>query len=186
AAIQRDRRASPSRATVALWDWITPIGAGTLETTKTAKPGECLGEMALLDDEPLCASAVALETVETLAVPCDPMPALLERMPALALALARELAGRVRNLDERLQEALWQVIAAPRTRHADAGGTTRSPNAGRGSGSPGAYPRGVGSPRGRGTPERQQSADGAPDVRHREPGPPWFHPARARCVAVVA
>lgn len=77
---------------------------------RVACPGEWLGEMALLDDGPRSATAVALETVETLAFPRDQAHALLERMPALAIALARELAGRVRHLDERLQDALWQNV----------------------------------------------------------------------------
>jgi CRP/FNR family cyclic AMP-dependent transcriptional regulator len=87
----------------------TPNGQETL--LRVARPGECLGEMALLDDEPRSATAVALETVETLAFPRDQVHALLERMPALALALACELAERVRHLDERLQEALWQDVS---------------------------------------------------------------------------
>jgi CRP/FNR family transcriptional regulator, cyclic AMP receptor protein len=89
--------------------YFTTDGQETL--LRVARPGECLGEMALLDDEPRSATGVALETVETLAFPRDQIHALLEQMPALALALARELAGRVRHLDERLQEALWQDVS---------------------------------------------------------------------------
>jgi len=86
----------------------TPNGQETL--LHVARPGEYLGEMALLDDGPRSATAVALESVETLAFPRDQVHALLERMPAITLSLARELAGRVRHLDERLQEALWQDV----------------------------------------------------------------------------
>jgi CRP/FNR family cyclic AMP-dependent transcriptional regulator len=68
-------------------------------------PGDCLGELSLLDGEPRCASAVALDHVETLALYRDDFLALMDRHPALARSLVCRLAGMVRQLNEQVQDA---------------------------------------------------------------------------------
>ena len=61
-------------------------------------PGEALGELSVLDGADRSASAVALDEVELWCVPADAVRDLMQRSPALALAVAAELAARVRRL----------------------------------------------------------------------------------------
>jgi CRP/FNR family transcriptional regulator/CRP/FNR family cyclic AMP-dependent transcriptional regulator len=75
-------------------------------------PGECLGEMALLDDKPRSATAVALEPVEALLIYREEFLALLERRPAVARAVMSFLADLVRRLNEQLQDAIFLDVPA--------------------------------------------------------------------------
>lgn len=61
-------------------------------------PGHCLGELSVLDGADRSATAVALEDVALWVVPADAVRALLRRSPAVTLAVAEELAQRVRRL----------------------------------------------------------------------------------------
>jgi CRP/FNR family transcriptional regulator len=66
-------------------------------------PAECLGEMALVDGGKRCATAAAMGRVEVLVVPREDFLALLQRYPAVALALTQRLAGLVRQLNMQVQ-----------------------------------------------------------------------------------
>jgi putative nucleotidyltransferase with HDIG domain len=59
--------------------------------------GEFFGEMALLDEGPRSASAVALEPTELLEVSRNDFSFLLRKTPLLALAMMRELSSRLRG-----------------------------------------------------------------------------------------
>jgi putative nucleotidyltransferase with HDIG domain len=59
--------------------------------------GEFFGEMALLDEGPRSASAVALEPTELLEVSRNDFSFLLRRAPLLAMAMMRELSSRLRG-----------------------------------------------------------------------------------------
>jgi len=61
-------------------------------------PGDCLGELSVLDGADRSATAVALDDVALWCVPAEAVRTLLGRSPAVALAVAEELAGRVRRL----------------------------------------------------------------------------------------
>ncbi len=60
--------------------------------------GEALGELSVLDGHPRSAGAEALDDVELLCVPAAALRRLLERSPAVCLAVAEELAARLRVL----------------------------------------------------------------------------------------
>lgn len=60
--------------------------------------GDALGELSVLDGADRSASAVALEDVTLWCVPAAAVRELLQRSPVAALAVAEELAGRVRHL----------------------------------------------------------------------------------------
>lgn len=60
--------------------------------------GDALGELSVLDGADRSASAVALDDVALWCVPAEGVRALLNRSPAVALAVAEELAGQVRRL----------------------------------------------------------------------------------------
>jgi CRP/FNR family cyclic AMP-dependent transcriptional regulator len=72
-----------------------------------AGPGECLGEMALLDEEPRSASAMALEPLEVLMLSREAFDAVVAQQPAVAQAVISELVRRVRRLNERVQDGCW-------------------------------------------------------------------------------
>ncbi len=67
--------------------------------------GDVLGEMALLDDQPRSASAVALVDTECLLLSRDRFRTLLKRRPRIAWPIVPSLAGRVRDLQEQLLAA---------------------------------------------------------------------------------
>lgn len=65
-------------------------------------PGECVGELALLDHQPRSATVVALEPLELLVIPSSAFSALLDDAPGLTRKLLGTLASRLRALDSRL------------------------------------------------------------------------------------
>jgi CRP/FNR family cyclic AMP-dependent transcriptional regulator len=67
-------------------------------------PGECLGELSLIDGAPRSARAVALDRVEALVLYREPFLELLTRHPPAALAVMSALAGTVRRLSAQLQD----------------------------------------------------------------------------------
>ncbi|MGH2954286.1 MAG: Crp/Fnr family transcriptional regulator [Solirubrobacterales bacterium] len=76
-----------------------------------AGPGELLGELAVLDDEPRASSVEAIDPVEALALSAGDFRALLERNPGFAIALLRTLARRFRGSDAaRIEFAASQTL----------------------------------------------------------------------------
>ena len=65
-------------------------------------PGETIGELSVIDQQPRVASAIASVDTVCLAVASWDLIALIEQDPSLALNLLRQLAGRLRRADERL------------------------------------------------------------------------------------
>src|SRR5262249_49118845 len=62
-------------------------------------PGEMFGEMAVIDQKPRSACAVARQPTSVYFIPSEKMQALVERSPALALALLREISLRLREFN---------------------------------------------------------------------------------------
>jgi CRP/FNR family transcriptional regulator, cyclic AMP receptor protein len=67
-------------------------------------PGECVGEMALLDHQPRTASVVALEPMTLLVISSQAFTALLDDAPTMTRKLLQNLAARLRELDSRLSQ----------------------------------------------------------------------------------
>ncbi len=65
-------------------------------------PGECVGEMALLDHQPRTASVIALEPMNLLVISSPAFTALLDDAPTMTRKLLQNLAARLRELDSRL------------------------------------------------------------------------------------
>jgi signal transduction histidine kinase len=79
------------------------------------RPGDLFGEMAVLEDKPRSASAVATQPTTAYFLPRTEMLKLVERSPALALGLLREISNRLREfnrqfIDEVLQSERLAVI----------------------------------------------------------------------------
>ncbi len=99
------------------------ITAGRVEVFKTHDgrkielavlgKGDILGEMALLDDQPRSASAVAREDTECLLLSRDRFRTLLKRRPSIAWPIVPPLARRVRDLQEQLLDAENTPSAPP-------------------------------------------------------------------------
>src|SRR5438132_3345427 len=60
-------------------------------------PGDIFGEMAVLEDKPRSASAVARQAAVVYFIPRAEMLELVDRSPALAQALLREISRRLRE-----------------------------------------------------------------------------------------
>jgi CRP-like cAMP-binding protein len=74
-------------------------------------PGECLGEMSLLDGRPRSATATAPEGARTLIVPRAAFAAWLTEHPRAALALLETLSGRVRQSNARMGDLAFLGLA---------------------------------------------------------------------------
>lgn len=66
--------------------------------------GDALGEMAILDDRPRSASAIALEDTETLTISRGDFLAELATNPRIAEAVIKVLVGRLRQADELVED----------------------------------------------------------------------------------
>ena len=72
---------------------------------RTMGPGECFGELSLLDGSPRSADVSADSDCQLLALSRDDFLAFFSTHPRVAEALIGLLAGRVRHLTERMQRA---------------------------------------------------------------------------------
>lgn len=91
------------------------IGEGRVEVFKTEKEhrrrlavlgaGEVLGEMALIDEKPRSASAVALEPTSALFLSRESFRTVVRRSPDVAWAMVPNLAERLREAQDRLMDA---------------------------------------------------------------------------------
>jgi CRP/FNR family transcriptional regulator, cyclic AMP receptor protein len=69
-------------------------------TIATAGPGDFFGELSILDGRPRIAQVVAEERTTCIALASWDLEAVIAEQPRVALAILRELAGRLRDLTE--------------------------------------------------------------------------------------
>lgn len=74
-------------------------------------PGDIFGEMAVIENKPRSACAVAKVSGTVYFVPREAMLALVDRSPALAVALLQEISGRLREFN---RQYLREVLQAER------------------------------------------------------------------------
>jgi CRP/FNR family transcriptional regulator, cyclic AMP receptor protein len=77
----------------------TTTSAGRSVMLAVRGPGELVGELAALDEQPRSASIVALEPVDAVAIPLRDFRAFLLERPTAALSLLVELSRRLRDAD---------------------------------------------------------------------------------------
>jgi CRP-like cAMP-binding protein len=70
------------------------------ETIATLGPGDFFGELSVLDGQPRTAQVIATEPTVCLALASWDFEAVVREEPAVALAIMRGLAGRLRRLTE--------------------------------------------------------------------------------------
>jgi CRP/FNR family transcriptional regulator, cyclic AMP receptor protein len=68
------------------------------EQLATLGPGDFFGELSVIDQQPRLASVVATEPTVCLALASWDLLALLQAKPNIAIALLREITGRVRRV----------------------------------------------------------------------------------------
>jgi CRP/FNR family cyclic AMP-dependent transcriptional regulator len=66
-------------------------------------PGECFGEMSLIDDAPRSASVITLESCEFMAINKDSFKALLTQNADVAMRIMRGLVKRLREADKKIE-----------------------------------------------------------------------------------
>jgi CRP/FNR family cyclic AMP-dependent transcriptional regulator len=70
------------------------------ETIARLGPGEFFGELSVLDGRPRVAQVASIEPTVCLALASWDFEAVVAEQPSVALAILRELAGRLRDLTE--------------------------------------------------------------------------------------
>ena len=76
----------------------------------TFGPGDIFGELAMFDDERRSATIQTIDPVDALAILGPDMRRLMLRRPQLAVALAANLARRLRATNERLANQSFQTV----------------------------------------------------------------------------
>ncbi len=83
------------------------VGQKVRHVFSRVRPGEIFGEMAVLENKPRSASAVATGETTVYFIPRDEMLKLVENSPSLALGLLREISNRLREFNRQyIQEVL--------------------------------------------------------------------------------
>ncbi len=92
---------------------VTEDTAGEEVIINKSGPGQTIGEMALLDEAPRSATAIAVSPAVVLELKNNDFREILDRRPDLAFALIRELSSRLRFSTTYIQKAIdWsQKIA---------------------------------------------------------------------------
>jgi CRP/FNR family cyclic AMP-dependent transcriptional regulator len=90
---------------------VLPSTEGEEAIIATLRPGDFFGELAILDGAPRSATAVALESCETLELPRATFHDLLDHDPALRDALLAGLAHELRRLTSHVEELHFLDLA---------------------------------------------------------------------------
>lgn len=80
------------------------LAEGVGDETVELLVGDCVGELSMVDGEPVSASVVALETSQVLVLPSDIIWNQLMRVNSVARNLLRVLSGRMREVKNRMME----------------------------------------------------------------------------------
>ncbi|MCK9519130.1 MAG: Crp/Fnr family transcriptional regulator [Dehalococcoidia bacterium] len=86
-------------------------GSGDEATVAMVGPGDCFGELSLLDGRPRSASAVASTATKTFVVTRDGFVEWVQERPGAALAIMETLSLRLRRTDEALADLAFLDLA---------------------------------------------------------------------------
>src|SRR5512139_1881054 len=87
----------------------TLVGPKVRRVFSRITPGDMFGEMAVLDDKPRSARAVALKETAAYFVSREEILALLKRSPVLSHSLLREISLRLREFDRQYLREVLEV-----------------------------------------------------------------------------
>lgn len=77
----------------------------------TLGPGDCIGEMSLLDNQPHSATVIATKDVDALMLTREGFNGCVQASPKMAMAVMRGLVGRLRKADQKiLSLAMFNVF----------------------------------------------------------------------------
>ncbi len=85
------------------------VGQNVRHVFSRVLPGEIFGEMAVLENKPRSASAVAAEATTIYFIPRDEMLKLVENSPQLSLGLLREISHRLREFNRHYIQGVLQT-----------------------------------------------------------------------------
>jgi signal transduction histidine kinase len=85
------------------------VGPNVRHNFSQVGPGDFFGEMAVLEDKPRSASAVAVGETVLYFIPRELMLKLVERSPQLSLNLLREISARLREFDRQYIREVLQT-----------------------------------------------------------------------------
>jgi CRP-like cAMP-binding protein len=95
---------------------VVTAGHGRQAVLAFRGPGELVGELAALDDQPRGATVSAIKPVEALTLPSDAFRAFVEAHASVGVVLLRHISGRLRDADakriEFLQYGTGQRVAS--------------------------------------------------------------------------
>ncbi|MGE5595516.1 MAG: Crp/Fnr family transcriptional regulator [Hyphomicrobiales bacterium] len=86
-------------------------GSGDEATVAMVGPGDCFGELSLLDGRPRSASAITSSPTKTFVVTRDAFVEWIQERPAAALAILETLSLRLRRTDEALADLAFLDLA---------------------------------------------------------------------------
>jgi CRP-like cAMP-binding protein len=86
----------------------TPLG--DVATVRVLRPGDFFGELAVVSPAPRNATAIAIDSTETLSVHRDEFQELLDRQPSVQAVLVEALVTEVRRLAVQLLDALYVPV----------------------------------------------------------------------------
>src|SRR5262249_9208445 len=78
---------------------------GEEKLLRTLGKGELLGELALFRNAPRSATAIAADAVTLLLIPANRLEGMVRSNPALAMAIIKDLSGRMLAAEERARDA---------------------------------------------------------------------------------
>ncbi len=87
------------------------VGQNVRHVFSQVEPGDIFGEMAVIEEKPRSACAVARKETRAYVIPRAEVLKMMDHSPALALALLREISRRLRDFD---RQYLREVLQAER------------------------------------------------------------------------
>jgi len=78
---------------------------GEEKLVNTLKKGSLLGDFALFRNAPRSATAIAVEPVTLMVLPANRLEGMVRSNPALAMAIIKDLSGRMLAAEERARDA---------------------------------------------------------------------------------
>ncbi len=83
---------------------------GREQTLRLVTPGDTCGEVPVLDHAPAPSSVEAIEPCEVIVIPASAFLGLIERHPAVGLAMLRHFARRLRSFTDLIEQISLQTV----------------------------------------------------------------------------